>query len=225
MILHSKFNRWFVIIAILFFSGCSSLPKNDKVETKSVTEEGGKNKKISDGITTSSGLNILPVVADPMNKKIPSELTKIYKQIEMLVQGKNIEQAIQELNTTQNQFPKQSGPSYRIARLLLQKRSYDDALKAINKSLLIEPKNYYAHNLKGVIQRERGAFTEAKASYLQALTLFPRHPQSHLNLAILADVYLYDLSLALQHYEHYMSLTNNQDKKVNGWIIDLKRRM
>jgi len=41
----------------------------------------------------------------------------------------------------------------------------------------------------------------------------------------LYDIYLGKLPLALQQYEIYQSKTDAQDKNIEKWIVDLKRRI
>ena len=167
----------------------------------------------------------LPMVADPMAGDLPLDLIKAYDQLKSMLAAKNKQQAIDYLQQLQARFPQQSGPSYRLARIYQEEGQFDAALSAIENCLSINPKNYYAQNLKGVILREQGQFIAAKETYIKALEIYPRHAQSHMNLAILADIYLYDLPLALQHYQYYLDLTKEEDGKINGWLIDLKRRL
>ena len=48
---------------------------------------------------------------------------------------------------------------------------------------------------------------------------------AYLNLGILFDIYLQDLVKALQEYEKYQSLTQQEDSQVAGWIVDIQRRI
>lgn len=163
---------------------------------------------------------------DPMQSiDIPLGLIKQYDQVKLLFKKDKTEQAIGLLTQLQRQHPKLSGPSYRLARLYYQQGDIAQALKAVENSLLINSQNYYSLNLKGVLLREKGEFEQAAKNYAQAIDVFPGYPKSHLNLAILSDLYLHQLDRALKHYQYYINLINVEDKKVAGWILDLERRM
>jgi lipoprotein NlpI len=77
----------------------------------------------------------------------------------------------------------------------------------------------------GVVNRERGDFKSAKQNYQQALKIDTHYAKAHLNLGILADLYLQDYALALDHFEQYQALQKTPDKRVKGWITDLERRV
>ena len=168
---------------------------------------------------------LLTAKPDPMKDVVaPLELIKGYDQVKAFVDSKNTNKAIEHLSQLQMAHQKYSGPSYRLARLYFEQKNYVEALEAVETAISINGENYFAHNLKGVVLREQGEFDKAKQAYLKAESIYPAHPKTHLNLAILSDIYLYDLASALESYENYMRLVK-EDKKVSGWIVDLKRRI
>ncbi len=60
---------------------------------------------------------------------------------------------------------------------------------------------------------------------MRALELQPDYADAHLNLGILLELYLQQPQAALEHYARYHQLEGDQDKRVNLWITDLKRRL
>ena len=97
------------------------------------------------------------------------------------------------------------------------------ALTLIEQSLQHRPNEARALTLKGVVLREQGKLQEAKAAYLAAVAADEHYAPAHRNLAVLADVYLDEPVLALQHMERYAALVGD-DKQVNSWVTELKRR-
>ena len=61
--------------------------------------------------------------------------------------------------------------------------------------------------------------------YLASIDQSAGYANAHLNIAVLFDIYLYDLDQAMGHYKKYQSLTNNSDKLVAKWVVDLERRI
>jgi len=163
---------------------------------------------------------------DPMAKvKINSEIRNLYNKIAQLVKVKKYQQAVEQLSNVKNRYPQLSGPDYQLARIYYQQGSFDKAIKAVDASVSKNQRNYYSINFKGVVLRAQGKFEMAKQSYLQAIKIYPPYPNAHLNLGVLADIYLGDLQLALLQYRTYMQLSKNKDKQVANWVIELERRI
>jgi tetratricopeptide (TPR) repeat protein len=72
--------------------------------------------------------------------------------------------------------------------------------------------------------RRNGKFIEAEAAYLKAVTASPDYALAHYNLGVLNELYLQRLDYALENFEQYQILVGN-DKQVEKWIIDLRRRV
>ncbi|TQV84541.1 tetratricopeptide repeat protein [Aliikangiella coralliicola] len=217
------------ILAFLTISGCAGLLPEEKTQPdQTVAKEQVDEEQPADAAGAEQDATKVAAITkpDPMKEKVaPLELVKGYGAINQLIKGKKTGDAIAKLQQLQTTHPEQSGPSYRMARLYMQQKQFEEALKAVNESIKIDPQNYYAHNLKGVVLRELGSFDKAKEAYVTAIDLYPGYPNSHLNLGILADIYLYDLGLAQQHYQAYLDLIGTEDKKVSGWVLDLQRRI
>jgi lipoprotein NlpI len=81
-----------------------------------------------------------------------------------------------------------------------------------------------AHNELGIVYRHTGRFTEARASYETALTIYPGYHYARRNLAVLCDLYLSDPGCALENYEAYMT-TVPSDDNTSIWIADIRARL
>jgi Flp pilus assembly protein TadD len=101
----------------------------------------------------------------------------------------------------------------------------DDAARtALDSALAINPNHAVALNQLGMLLRRNGNFLEAEAAYLKAVTVSPDYALAHYNLGVLSELYLRRLEAALHHFETYQSLVG-EDKQVEKWITDLKRRV
>ncbi len=122
------------------------------------------------------------------------------------------------------QYPNYPGAYVNLA-LVYANGSADKAMHAaLDSALAIDPDFAPALNQLGLLHRRHGRFLEAEAAYLKAITVSPEYALAHYNLGVLNELYLQRLDAALEHFERYQELAGN-DRQVEKWIADLKRRV
>lgn len=121
--------------------------------------------------------------------------------------------------------PTLSGPWLNLGIVWQKLGQSEKARTALQQAIAANPDNLDAYNHLGVLLREAGEFAQAREVYLQALAVWPWHLDTHRNLGILYDIYLGQGGQALLHYEAAQALTAEPSAELNGWIIDLKRRL
>jgi tetratricopeptide (TPR) repeat protein len=122
------------------------------------------------------------------------------------------------------QYPGYPGAHVNLA--IIHNNNGNDAAAqgSIDAALALDAGNAPALNQQGLLLRRNGKFIEAEAAYLKAVTASPEYALAHYNLGVLNELYLQRLDVALQHYERYTELVGD-DKQVEKWIADLRRRM
>jgi len=88
-----------------------------------------------------------------------------------------------------------------------------------------DPESPDALNSYAIFLREQWRLEEAEEIYLRALKYAPNDSMSHWNLAVLYDLYLGQAAKALKHYQAYQRVTEQPDKRVHGWLVDLQHRI
>lgn len=101
----------------------------------------------------------------------------------------------------------------------------DDAIEGYREAFKINPGNALTANNLALLLREQGRFDEAVTVLEMGLKHSPATAELHYNLAVITELYLLDLDVALAHYRRYRELAGNEEKRVAGWIADLERRL
>lgn len=99
------------------------------------------------------------------------------------------------------------------------------AIGAWQLAVELNPNDANTHNNLALLLKQKHRFNEAAALLETGLERSPEVAELHYNLAVISELYLLDLNRALNHYQRYQALSANEDKKVAGWIADLKRRL
>ncbi|MFA5531090.1 MAG: tetratricopeptide repeat protein [Thiohalomonadaceae bacterium] len=99
----------------------------------------------------------------------------------------------------------------------------EQAEKALQQALEINPDHPAANNEYGMVLRRSGRFDAARATYERVLDKYPDYLPARKNLGILCDLFLGDLDCALEHYRIYSEAVP-EDAVVTLWIADLQNR-
>jgi len=161
------------------------------------------------------------VITPPTTPKFQRD----YARAISLIQGKKNRSAIRSLTLLTQNYPQFAGPHVNLGLIFFKAKQYTKARKEFEKALVLNPNNAVSHNHIGIIQRKNGEFKQALQSYKLAIQSNANYASAHLNIGILYDIYLSDLTKALEHYQRYQQITGDKDKKVAKWIIDIKRRV
>ena len=85
-------------------------------------------------------------------------------------------------------------------------------------------RHYWMKPELGILQRRTGRFDAARDSYQRVLAIHPGFHYALLNLGVLCDIFLEDLSCALDSYSKYAEIVVD-DPQVGVWIADVQNRL
>lgn len=155
---------------------------------------------------------------------IPPEAQTLYEQAVAVMAAGDFTDAELRLKEFLLQYPGYPGAYVNLAIIHRENGDDESAMTDVEAALAIDPNNPVALNQKGLLYRRNGNFPQAEAAYLKAVTANPDYALAHYNLGVLNELYLQRLDAALQHFETYQSLVG-EDKQVEKWITDLRRRV
>ena len=128
------------------------------------------------------------------------------------------------LEITRDQ-PELAGPWINLGQIPASREHYAQARRAFTEAVAANPFNCTAHNELAVLSRLHGDFATAESHYLACIERVPGFRAAYLNLGILNELYLGKLDEALVYYRQYQSFLNEPDRRVQGWVMDLERRL
>lgn len=204
----------FLCFLLVLAAGCASTDKKEKAQKPSAApaEEG------------------VPIVLVPnpylaQEVKVPAAAQSAFRNALVAMQSEDWATAEKQLLALSAANPQLSGPQVNLGLVYWRQDKIKEAEAAFNQALTLNPLNNDAYVQFGLFLREQGRFAEAEKIYLKALEVWPHNRAAHRNLGILYDLYMGKFDAALQHYEMVLKLSPEPNKEVEGWIIDLKRRL
>ena len=214
-------SAWLLAL-LLVLTACSSGPKKaDGPDAEQVATD-------ATGQPQSPLLPPGPATPNPYLATKPSinrQAQQLFNDAIAAMAKKQWPQAENLLTRVTTQYPNLSGAYLNLGLVYQAKGELDKAEQALNQAVAANANNLDAYNQLGILKREAGDFAAAEEQYKKALAIWPFHPASHRNLGILYDLYMGKSEQALQHYQAYQQLLPEPDKLVNGWIVDLERRL
>ncbi|MDF1629386.1 MAG: tetratricopeptide repeat protein [Alcanivoracaceae bacterium] len=225
----SSINRRLALAAaIVLFAGCASKPATD-TDLGLDGGPGGPSKyaeqRSGEAAAESDAEHIPPVPHDPAVEAIALEAMPEYARALQAMRAGETDKALVMFQSVASRYPQLSGPLVNQGIIRQQQQKYPKAEEALRQALGVNNRNPYAHNALGLALREQGKFVEARKHYETAIELDPKYARAHFNMGVLAELYLQDLPLALQHFRQYQSLQRQLDQSVANWVVDLERRV
>lgn len=221
----SSIDRMAPAMALMLFvalSGCAGTSR--KVDTPDAGVIKPVRETTAPAAATSTTVHVTPVPTTAEVQAMAPAAVPDYIAAINLVRANKLDEALMIFQGISGQYPRLSGPLVNEGLIHLHQGRWEDALDALDRAIKANEQNPYAWNLRGVVLRESGRFTEARTSYERAVALDPLYARAHFNLGVLADLYLQDLPLAISHYEKYQALQLKPDQAVGNWIVDLRNR-
>lgn len=105
-----------------------------------------------------------------------------------------------------------------------QQSKWQMAEKTVQQTLSAFPRVAQAYNLAGLLAVEKGGFKEAEQHYLLALKIRPSYSNALYNMALLQDVYLRNIPMAVEYYNRYLAVVKD-DEATKAWAENLTQSL
>ncbi len=121
--------------------------------------------------------------------------------------------------------PSLSGAYVNLALIAFHEEDYVAVDKLTRQAIDLNPNQAPAYHLRAQLQLKKGKIKLAREDYLKAIELRPDYSNAHYNLALLYDIYLQEIALAIEHYSIYLSLLDKEDLRTQEWISHLRNTL
>ncbi|MCZ7569366.1 MAG: tetratricopeptide repeat protein [Ardenticatenaceae bacterium] len=113
--------------------------------------------------------------------------------------------------------------AYQAGLLAYEENRLDEALRAFERTVKLDPSHVEAHNYLGSVYFLQGRTDEAVRAFNQALELDPDHAESYLNLGLVYQE-TNQPAQAIQMFERYLELEPDSSiaGEVQGFVRDLR---
>jgi Flp pilus assembly protein TadD len=155
--------------------------------------------------------------------RVPDDVRADYEAAVRLLEQERYDQGIAKLLALEPRMPSIAALHINLGIAYARTNDLDRAEASLRRALELNQQHPAAWNELGLVERRKGQFAEARASYEASLSAFADFSPAHRNLAILCDVYLGDRACAVSHYEAYSRIVPGDDQVVK-WIADLRNR-
>jgi len=118
--------------------------------------------------------------------------------------------------------PELAGGYSNLALVYFKMNDYEKSLKQVDKAIQLNPEQAQALNLRAQIYIINGEIHKAKDDYIHAIKVKPKYANAQYNLALLYDIYLQEIKLAIKHYKVYLSLLKKPDEATIDWVKHLE---
>jgi Flp pilus assembly protein TadD len=204
------------LLAALLLASCQSVPQPEPKPETQQQQAGLEPAAQADS-------------AEQATEQVETEPVDVYQQhyqqaLQQLKSG-NTEQALVLLQRLSRNAPEKPYLFTNLGLAYFGSEQPEQAEQAFMQAISSNPNDAVAHNPLGILKRRKGQFDEALVHYQRAIAIDSGYAGAHLNLGILFDLYLQDLEKALQQYRQYRSLSAEENAQVDGWILDIERRL
>lgn len=196
-----------VMLALVVVSGCGSMPL-PKLEVPNIELPKFKRSAKVEAKPATSSTSVQPE-----------------SPVLILIKDQQLAAAETLLKSEIKRHPRQVGSRTNLGLLYANSDRKSEAEVILRDVVQGHPNACAAQVRLAQLYRESFRFAEAETAYLTCLQHDPAYPAALLNLGILYELYRGSFDLALSHYERYQLAITEPDRKVQGWIADLSRRL
>jgi tetratricopeptide (TPR) repeat protein len=176
-------------------------------------------------ITIASCSNQTKTVDNNQTTESSVQELQLYKNAIIALNKKELDKAEKLFLTMSERQPNIAGSWANLALISIKKSDLPQAEEYVKMALDKNPNMPQALNLSGYLAQKKGEINKAKSYYLTAISHKSDYALAHYNVALLFDIYLQDIAKAIEHYQLYLTHSEQKDENTKNWVKGLKATM
>ena len=173
-------------------------------------------------LSSCIGSNARP--AEKQNIIINNDLKIIFRQSLKHLQVEEYDDAISLLETFTTKEKRLTAPYVNLGIAYSRTGMTKQAEQSFIAALRLDIGHAVANNELGLLYRKTGRFGAARSVYQNAITMHPDYLPVRKNLGILCEIYLHDLTCAIEQYRAYIEYKPDE-KIIATWVLELQQRL
>lgn len=165
-----------------------------------------------------------PVTNNKTTESSIEEL-QLYKNAIVALNNNDLDQAKALFISMSERQPNIAGSWANLALISIKQKDLAQAEDYAKTALEKNPNMAQAWNLSGYLAQKKGEIHNAKNYYLKAISNKSDYALAHYNLALLFDIYLQDITKAIEHYQFYLAYNGEKDENTENWLESLQATM
>jgi tetratricopeptide (TPR) repeat protein len=141
-----------------------------------------------------------------------------------LMKAGKYEKAALKLEDLSRTDDERAGPYINLGIAYRHLGKLEEARQALKLATERRAGREIAWNELGLVYRRMGEFEKARDAYERSIRERASYGKAYLNLGILCDIYLEDLTCAIRNYEKYRKLGDSEANRVKLWLADVRNR-
>ncbi len=158
--------------------------------------------------------------------QVPASVLERYAEGVAALEAGHVARATATFEVLAREYPQYSGPLRQLAWLAVDDGDHAAALGYLVRALDVCEACAPVLTDLGVLHRQQGEFDAAEQAYRDALAADRDYAPAHFNLAVLFELYRMRPRPAIEHYERYLTLAENDPdaRLIRAWVADLERQ-
>ena len=159
-------------------------------------------------------------------EQVPASVLDRYAQGVAALEADHVARATATFEVLAREYPQYSGPLRQLAWLAVDAGDDVAAFDYLMRALEVCDACAPVLTDLGVLHRQQGEFDAAEQAYRDALAADRDYAPAHFNLAVLFELYRMRPRPAIEHYERYLTLAENDPdaRLIRAWVADLERQ-
>ena len=163
-----------------------------------------------------------PTEVNVIRKNMSNKQQTLYDEALTAIENKDYRDAIKRLESITKQNDTLAEVYLNLALAHYQLEAFANSESAAQRAVQLDPGSPNTQYMLGLASLQTNQIETARTALEKAIEYDNEHAYAHYNLALIYDIYYQQLQSAIDHYQRYVLLVDEDDTETRDWIEQLK---